>query len=309
MSDPQSPLGLDSSNLFHVALIISTLIVLGVGGVVLYSIFRFRGRPGEEAPQQDFGNRRLEIAWTVAPALLLAIITFFTIPALARIEVDTSRAADGSEPAFVHVIGHQWWWEVRYPQTGAATANEIHIPTGQRLLVQLDSNDVVHDLWVPQLTPKEDLNPGNTNWMWLQADKPGTYLGACAEYCGTQHAWMLIRVVAQPQAEFNTWLQQISAPAAAATGDAARGAQVFQQRTCVSCHSLDPRVSNALAGPNLAHFGSRQILGSGVLTNTPANVRTWLQNPQAVKPGNHMPNLRLSDQELNDLTAYMESLK
>src|SRR4051794_19874920 len=216
MSDPKSPFGLDSSNLFNVSLLISFLILLGVGGVVLYSILRFRARPGEDEPPQDFGNRRLEIAWTLFPALVLVVITAFMVPALARQEVDTYPPETIQGNPDIWVIGHQWWWEFRYPKSGVTTANELHIPTGQRLLVKLESADVIHDFWVPDLNPKMDTVPGNTNWMWLEADQPNTpdhpyYPGECAEYCGNQHAWMLFRVVAESPDQYQAWLQHLKA--------------------------------------------------------------------------------------------------
>jgi cytochrome c oxidase subunit 2 len=282
-----------------------------VGYVVLYSIFRFRARPGDGEAHQDFGNRRLEIAWTLGPALILAVITVFTAQALAKQEVDTSRPPDKQQPD-LWVIGHQWWWEFRYPSTNVVTANELHIPVGKPLLVQLDAADVIHDFWVPELGPKMDTVPGQTNWMWLQADVARNYYpGACAEYCGNQHAWMLFRVVAEPEDQFQAWLQREGAPAAQSTDAAVqRGAQLFTQKTCINCHAIAGVANaNALAGPNLTHYGSRSLLGAGVLNRSPENTRKWLENPQAVKPGNSMPNVRLTTQELDDLTAYMESLK
>ena len=309
MPDPQSALARSSTDLFNVALLISTLIVLGVGALIVYMIVRFRARADTAEPEPDYGNRRLEIAWTAAPALLLAVIAVFTVGALGSQEADATKQPAGGTPDII-VTGHQWWWEVRYPTQGVVTANEIHMPVGQKFLVRLEAADVIHDLWIPQLGPKMDNVPGHTNWMWLQGDQPGTYQGACAEYCGTEHAWMLIRAVVQPQAEYNAWLQQQSAPAAAPADAASQhGAQLFAQHTCISCHAIAGTAAQGLAGPNLTHFASRQILAAGVLTNTAANVTRWLRNPQEVKPGNHMPNVRLTEDDLRDLTAYMESLK
>jgi cytochrome c oxidase subunit II len=313
MSDPISPLARASTDLFNGTLLVSLLIVLLIGGLILYMIFRFRARPGDNTePQAIYSNRRLEIAWTAGPALLLVGVLFFAIPAQLKQEVETSKPADGQQPADIQIIGHQWWWEIRYPQAGASviTANEVHMPVGKRLLVQVESGDVIHDVWIPQLGPKMDTVPGQPNWMWLQADRPGTYPGVCAEYCGNEHAWMLIRAIAQPQAEFDAWLQQQRAPAVApTTGDAQRGAQLFTQRTCINCHAISGTAAQARVGPDLTHYASRGILGAGVLTQTPENTMRWLKNPQEVKPGNRMPNLHLAPDELRDLTAYMESLK
>ncbi|HEX6607524.1 MAG TPA: cytochrome c oxidase subunit II [Chloroflexia bacterium] len=313
MPDPISPLARASTDLFNGTLFISFLILLGIGGFILYSIFRFRARPGDTTePPAIYNNRRLELAWTAGPALILLGVLIFAIPAQLAQTVETSKPADGQEPPDIQIIGHQWWWEIRYPQAGASviTANEVHMPVGKRLLIQVDSGDVIHDVWIPQLGPKMDTVPGQTNWMWLEADRPGTYQGVCAEYCGTEHAWMLIRAIAQPQAEFDAWLQQQRAPAVApTTAETQHGAQLFAQRTCINCHAISGTAAQARVGPDLSHYASRGVLGSGVLPRTPENTMRWLQNPQAVKPGNRMPNLHLAPDELRDLTAYMESLK
>jgi len=312
MSDPISPLARASYDLFNGTLLISFLIILLIGGLILYMIIRFRAKPSAEEPPAIYSNRRLEIAWTAGPALLLVGVLFFAIPAQLSQEVETSKPADGQQPPDIQVIGHQWWWEIRYPQAGATviTANELHMPIGKRLLVQVDSGDVIHDVWIPQLGPKMDTVPGQTNWMWLQADRAGTYPGVCAEYCGTEHAWMLIKAIAQPQAEFDAWLQQQRAPAVpATTAETQHGAQLFTQRTCINCHAISGTAAQARVGPDLTHYASRGILGAGVLTQTPENTMRWLQDPQKVKPGNRMPNLHLAPDELRDLTAYMESLK
>lgn len=309
MPDPISPLAQASVDLFNLSLAISTVIVLFVAGLVIYMIPRFRSRgPGE--PRQDFGNRRLEIAWTIVPVALLAIVLSLTLPVMGQQEVETSKAGGPSLQPDVVVTGRQWWWEVRYPASGVAAANEIHLPVGKRVLVQLVGGDVIHDLWIPQLGPKMDAVPGQPNWLWLQAQQPGTYQGVCAEYCGTEHAWMLVRAIAMAPAEYNAWLTANTQPAAAPSGgNAAHGAQLFAQRTCISCHAIAGTAAQALAGPNLTHVASRQIIGAGVLDNNPENMARWLRNPQEVKPGNHMPSVRLSEDEVRDLTAYMETLR
>jgi cytochrome c oxidase subunit 2 len=286
--NPNSPQALAISNLFILVLIIGMVVLAIVTGLVIYASVRYRSRPGEGEPPQIFGNRTLEIAWTAAPALLLA---------------DPAVLAGQEQPDLV-IIAHQWWWEVHYPKVGVTTANEIHIPAGTRLLTRIESADVIHDFWVPQLGRKMDAVPGHPNHIWLEADTPGTYLGSCAEYCGLEHAWMRIRVIAQPQAEFDAWEQeQFQTPTIPATGDAALGKQYFTKLACVACHVDQP------IGPDLTHFGSRETLGAGVLENTPANLARWLHDPQAVKPGVHMPNLNLTDAEVNALVAYLEASK
>lgn len=302
---PRSPQTLAIERLFVLNLLIAALIFLLVTGLIVYIAYRFRGRPGQAEPPQIAGNRRLEIAWTVAPALVLVLVFSLTLVAM--------RAADpavGQQKPDVVVTGHQWWWEYRYPKSGVIAANEIHIPTGKPVLVQLESADVIHDFWVPQLGIKRDTVPGKTNFIWLQADKPGSYAGTCSEFCGVQHAWMRILAIAQPQAEFDAWQQQQLRGAPAATGgDVAQGAKLFQQMTCVNCHAIGGTPFQARVGPDLTHVASRQTLAAGLMPNTPDNLTRWMRNPQAVKPGTYMPNLQLSDNDVRALVAYMETLK
>jgi len=299
MFNPVSSQAQSITNLFNLTMLIAAVILLLVTGLVLYVSFRYRARPGEGEPRQIFGHRNLEIAWTAAPAMLLAV--------LAGLTLHTMRLSDPSIPSQtqpdVVIVGHQWWWEVRYPKSGVVTANEIHLPVGQKLLAQIESADVIHSFWVPQLGRKMDAIPGHSNHLWLQTDQPGIYLGTCAEYCGTEHAWMRIRVIAQPPGDFEAWQQaQLQSPQIPSEGDAAKGAQIFQEKTCVVCHT------NGI-GPDLTHVGSRDTLAAGVLENTPTNMTKWLKNPQTVKPGSNMPNFNLSDAEIQALTAYLEASK
>jgi cytochrome c oxidase subunit 2 len=301
---PISPQERDISHLFIGVLIVGGVVFALVTGLVIYAAIRYRHRAGDDTePRQEFGRPKLEIVWTAVPVVLLAVIFGFT--------VSTMRAAspgpNGQQPDLI-VTGYQWWWGVQYPQAGVVTANEIHLPAGKRTLLRLDSADVIHDFWVPQLGRKMDMIPGKTNYLWVEPETPGTYLGACAEYCGAEHAWMLVRVIVQPQAEYDAWLKAQALPQPAPNGgDAARGAQVFQQLTCASCHAIAGTQAGAQVGPNLTHLGSRETIGAGVLTNTPENLATWLRDPQAVKPQNHMPNLQLSEDDIRALVVYLES--
>ncbi|MHB8647493.1 MAG: cytochrome c oxidase subunit II [Thermomicrobiales bacterium] len=300
--NPISPQEMDISHLFIAILIIAGVIFALVAFLVLYPAVRYRHRSGAGEPYQEFGRPKLEIAWTVAPAVLLAVVFGFT--------VTTMRASDpptGQQPPDLTVIGHQWWWEMRYA-AGGVTANELHLPVGRRMLLQLDSADVIHTFWVPQLGRKMDMIPGHTNRLWVEPTQTGTFLGACAEYCGTEHAWMRLRVIVQPQAEFDAWQrQQMQAAMPPSGGDAARGAMLFQQQTCASCHAIAGTGASAQVGPDLTHFGGRDTIGAGVLDNTPENLAKWLKDPQAVKPGNHMPDLQLTDDQIRALVAYLEA--
>jgi cytochrome c oxidase subunit 2 len=297
--NPVSSQALAISNLFILVLVIGVVILAIVTSLVIYASIRYRSRPGEGEPPQTFGNRTLEISWTAAPALLLAVLLAFTIYTM---QVTDPTVLAGQEQPDLVIIAHQWWWEVHYPKTGVTTANEIHIPAGTRLLTRIESADVIHDFWVPQLGRKMDAIPGHPNHIWLEADKPGTYLGTCAEYCGLEHAWMRIRVIAQTQDDFKAWEQeQLQTPTL--TGEAAVGEQLYMSMPCVNCHVDQP------IGPDLTHFGDRETIGTGVLENTPDNLAKWLRNPQAVKPGVHMPNLNLTDVDIKALVAYLEASK
>jgi cytochrome c oxidase subunit 2 len=305
---PISPQARAIEQLFNVTLVVMAAIFVLVLGLVLYIWFRFRRRPGEGSrgePYQDFGRPRLEILWTVVPTLIVIGLFILT--------VQTMRVADpgvpqGAEPDLT-VIGHQWWWEVRYPKLGVITANEIHIPADEKLLLRLQSADVIHSFWVPQLGRKMDMIPGHPTQMWIQADQVGAYRGECSEYCGVEHAWMHFLLVVQPAGAYAAWVQhQLLASTAPSAPEAERGARLFQQLTCVSCHAIDGTAARARVGPDLTHVASRQFLGAGVLTNTPDHLTRWLENPQAVKPGCYMPNLRLTAAEVRALTAYLETL-
>lgn len=305
MFNPNSPQAQTIINFFYWTTGIGAVILLIVSVGVFYSASRYRSglRPGE--PRQISGHRNLELLWTGTPVILLIVLFGFAVSIMRRIDPDP-----GQQRPDVIVTGYQWWWRVEYPQAGVVTANEIHIPVGKQVLFQLQGGDVIHDFWVPQLGPKRDMIPGNINYLWLQANSPDVYLGACAEYCGTQHAWMRIRVVAQPQAEYDAWLQQMrTAAVPPANGDAGRGAQLFQQLTCVNCHAIQGTGANAVVGPDLTHLGSRQTLGAGVLTNTPENLAAWITNPQQFKPGVRMPGYQLSQADLRALVTYLESLQ
>jgi cytochrome c oxidase subunit 2 len=213
----------------------------------------------------------------------------------------TAAPANGSTPLTINVIGHQWWWEARYENSTAVTANEIHIPVGVRVGVVLTTVDVIHSFWVPELNRKVDMIPGTENRLLLLADHPGIYLGQCAEFCGLQHANMAVEVVAEPKAAFDAWLARNAQPAA-------RGNELFA-RNCSGCHEIRGTTAHADVGPDLTHFASRRTIAAVTLPNTPQNLREWLRNPQHVKPGNRMPNLELSDADWSALQRYLESLR
>lgn len=278
-----------------------------VTGLVLYYSFRYRQKPGEKGePQQYHTHKGLEIGILAATTGVMGIFFFLTINTILAIN---DNPAPDQTPDLI-VIGHQWWWEARYPQSGAVAANEIHIPAGRRLLMEIRSADVIHDWWVPELGRKMDMIPGTANHLWMEARQPGTYLGACSEFCGTQHAWMRIQVIAQTPEAFTAWEQaQLQKPTAMHDAMVAAGKTLFLEKTCANCHSIAGTQASGRLGPDLTHLGSRKTLLTGILENTPENLARWLDNPQEIKPGAHMPDFRFNKSELASLVAYLNSLK
>lgn len=301
---PQSPQSRAIFDLGVATSIILAIIFTLVTAAVVYALVRYRWHEGESDPRQYAGNKTLEIIWTVIPLLIVVGLFSLTVRTMG-----VSDPPPAPTPDLV-VTGHQWWWEAQYPDSGVIVANEIHIPVGQPMSIQLRSDDVLHEFWVPELTRKITAVPGRANHIWLQADKPGVYHGFCSEFCGTQHAWMQFLVVAQPRAEFETWLREQKRPATPpATPEAIAGMHLFQNMSCVSCHAINGTVAQARVGPDLTHFVTRRMLGAGVAVNTPAELRRWLENPQLVKPGVKMPNFKFTAKQLNELCAYIETLK
>ena len=250
----------------------------------------------------------LVIALGIAvPVVVLSLLFFWSDIVVLR---STAAPARGSTRLTVRVIGHQWWWEVRYDGTKAVTANEIHIPTGVRVQVIGTTDDVIHSFWIPQLNRKIDLIPGRSNRLLLHADEAGRYEGQCAEFCGLQHAHMTATVVAEPPAAFRAWLANMAKPARPpATEEERRGRQVFLSEPCSSCHRLRGTPANGAIGPDLTHLRTRTMLAAGTIPNNPAGLAGWVADPQHVKPGNLMPAVQLGGSEFEALFAYLESLK
>jgi cytochrome c oxidase subunit 2 len=279
---------------------IALLIFVGVEGALVYAIWRYRASKqvaGEPATFER--NRRLEIAWTAAPAVVLAVIFVLMLGTMAEIN------GAGVAPAMrIAATGHQWWWEFSYGN--AKTANELHIPIDTPIDLELTSVDVIHSFWVPELGPKMDMLPGVTNRLRLFARRAGSYDGQCAEFCGIEHAWMRIRVVAESQAEFDAWLHAQTLPRATIE---TKAEQIFLANICVNCHTIRGTAAAGTAGPDLTHVGARATIGAGVLPNDVARMRAWLADPQHFKPGALMPSVPLSNTELDALAAYLVSLK
>ncbi len=300
---PSSPQADALSQISLLVLLIAILIFAVVAALVTWATFKYRERPGRTAPQST-GNNKIEVLWTIPPVIILVVVFFFTVKTMHAVDPPS-----GDTNADIIITGHQWWWEVKYPASGVITANEIHIPVGKRMLVRLESADVIHDFWVPQLARKIDAIPGRSNYLYLEADSPGSYRGVCAEYCGTQHAGMRILVIAQAPAEFTKWeTAQVAPPSPASDPLAALGAKIFEDKTCYFCHTVAGTGSTETIGPDLTYVATRQTLGAGVLKNSSKNLAAWLKNPQLFKPGSHMPDFQLSEHEVQALVSYLESL-
>jgi cytochrome c oxidase subunit 2 len=288
---------------------IAFVIFIGVEGALLWAAWRYRASRSSGPAPQRYGHRTLEIVWTAAPIVVLAVVAVLMLQTMSEIGVSTP----GEGPASMRIVarGYQWWWEFRYPREAGdvIAANELHIPVGTPVELALESADVIHSFWVPELNGKTDLVPGRTNRMRLYAARAGTYQGQCAEFCGVEHAWMRILVVAEPMADFERWLDGQASSRIAPTGAAADGERVFAAQLCTSCHTIRGSGAVGLAGPDLTHVGGRRTIAAGVLKNTPENMRAWIADPQRYKPGSFMAQLTLSAGELDALVAYLESLE
>ena len=292
-------------------LAICATIFLIVVGLLVYAIVRFRHRPGDEAsePPQIYGSNQIETAWTVLPILIVFVLILVTSRTIA--DIQDRKATPGAVHATV--VGHQWWWEIRYPELGIVTANELHVPTSDNsrrrpTFLELQSADVAHSFWVPQLAGKTDVIPGRENSMWFEPTQPGTYLGNCAEYCGMQHARMLIRVIVHPPGEFERWVAE-QKRVAAEEPSAQEGRKVFFANSCVNCHTIRGTSAQGAFGPDLTHLMSRETLASGAAPNTPERLRAWVRDPQKLKVGCLMPNMQMSDVEVDQIVSYLQTLK
>ena len=282
-----------------------------VAGLLLYTIVRYRHRKGDEAsePPQIYGSNQIETAWTVLPILIVFVLILVTSRTIA--DIQNRKPTPGTLHATV--VGHQWWWEIRYPELGIVTANELHVPAStvgnrQPTFLKLQSADVAHSFWVPQLAGKTDLIPNRENLMWIAPTQPGTYLGNCAEYCGTQHARMLIKVIVHPAGEFEQWVKEQQRTAVEDTS-AAEGRKVFFANSCVSCHAIRGTSAQGVFGPDLTHLMSRQSLASGTALLSHDTLRAWVRDPQQLKVGCLMPNMQISDKEVDQIVAYLETLR
>ena len=306
--EPASPQAEAIRDLFVQVLWISGGIFAIVAGLICFALWKFRAVG--DLPEQDFGSHRKEIAWIVAPVIVVLWIAAISAKLVLTFNAVPQAHPPGEQVADLIVTGHQWWWEVEYAGTGIVSANEIHIPVGKRLRVQLSSADVIHSFWVARLARKMDAIPGRENFIWLQADAAGVYQGRCAEFCGTQHAWMNFLVHAHEPEDYEKWLaREKIVPPAPTDSKAIAGRRTFLSLTCSQCHAIAGTGADRSIAPDLTHIASRSELAAGVLVNSPENLRRWLKDPAAFKPGCKMPDFKLTDQQLDDLVAYLETLK
>ena len=304
-----APASTPAQSIFDLSLFVLTItgaIFVVVFTLLAYAIVRFRERGTNEnrEPAQVYGSTQVELAWTVIPILIVVVLFLTTARVIAAIQ-NRVQPANALE---VTVIGHQFWWEYQYPSLKVVTANELHIPVGEPIFLKLLSADTDHSFWVPRLGGKTDLIPNHPNSMWMDSRETGLYLGQCAQYCGTQHAKMLLRIYVQTREEFDRWIQEQKQPAR--IGDTiSEGQRVFEGLSCINCHTVAGTAAKGRFGPDLTHLMSRETIASGAAPNTPENLRSWIKDPSAIKPGSLMPAMGLSDPELNALTAYLETLR
>jgi len=298
-------------HLSRFVLTITGMIFLVVFILLVYVLVKFRARTTDSAhePAQVYGSTQIELAWTVIPILIVVVLFLATTRVIRAIQ-DAPKPANVVE---VTAIGHQFWWEFRYPALGIVTANELHIPASDPAnptptYLKLLSADTDHSFWVPQLAGKTDLIPNRINTMWMDPHVTGVFLGQCAQYCGTQHAKMLLRVTVDSREDFAAWAKAQS-ESARQDEAASVGRHVFEATACINCHAVAGTPATGRFGPDLTHMMSRRTIAAGAAENTPEKLRMWIQNPEAIKPGSLMPAMKLSDAELDALVGYLETLR
>jgi cytochrome c oxidase subunit 2 len=311
-----APAGTPAHSVFDLSMLVLGItagILFLVAGLLLYALLRYRHRPNspnsDREPPQIYGSNQIELSWTVIPVLIVVMLFLAT----ARVIYSTEHAGKPPSAVDVVVIGHQFWWEYRYPKLGIITANELHVPVSDRghptpTYLTMSSADTDHSFWVPRLAGKMDLIPNRVNTMWVDPEASGLYLGQCAQYCGTQHAKMLLRVYADDPAQFAAWVARQREPAVQ-NPSAAEGRAVFERNACISCHTIAGTVASGRFGPDLTHVGSRDTIGSGSIPNTSANLRSFVDDPSHFKPGALMPPMHLNEHDLDAVTKYLTSLQ
>ena len=325
-------------DLFMTTVYLATFVFIVVEGALLWAIFKYRGKSTDPDPKQVHGSTLVEIIWTVVPAVVLAMVAVPTVKTIFATAKVPTTSADGQAPMKVEIIGHQWWWEFRYPELGITTANELHVPVGRTIDLRMKSYDVIHSFWIPQFAGKRDVFPNRETRLWFTAKATGAYPGACAEFCGLQHGRMNFYVMVDTPEEFATWKANRMAdtmlaatglpkpppkadttaaapavatpvvPVAAVDMQVEAGMKLFQTKGCIGCHTSSAMTPmKGMVGPNLSGIGSRKMIAAGWLPNTDENLKRWLHDPQAVKKGVGMIVPKLTDAEVNALVAYLRT--
>jgi len=308
---PAGPIARQIDSLWDIVFAAAIAVFVLVEGLIVVAVVRFRHRKGDTTdPKQTHGNTRMEIAWTIAPALLLLVLAFPTVGtifALAREQPNSLQ---------VKVTAQQWWWQYEYPDEKVVTANELHIPTGRPILLELHSGDIIHSFWVPRLGGKQDVVPGRINHMTIQADRPGEYAGTCVEYCGLSHANMRLKVFAHTPADYERWVEdQLEDAFRPRSGLAREGETVFQEKQCVTCHTIrfDGSKAEGITGPDLTHFASHSSFAGAIFERTDENLAEWVRDAPSRKPGSKMPSgvatMGLTEDDIEALVAYLQSLR
>jgi cytochrome c oxidase subunit 2 len=303
-----APASTPANSIFGLSLFvlaITTTIFIIVVSLLTYAVVKFRKRADDDGrePAQVYGSNQVEIAWTVIPVLIVVVLFMATARVIASVQKTVPDNA-----LQVVVVGHQFWWEYRYPRLKVVTANELHVPVGSPTALKLLSADTDHSFWVPRLAGKTDLIPNRTNSMWIDPQEAGLYLGQCAQYCGTQHAKMLLRVYVQSPNDFERWIQEQSQPAHL-IDIVSEGRRIFEATACVNCHAVVGTPADGRFGPDLTHLMSRDTIAAGIAVNDHENLRRWIRDPSAVKPGALMPAMGLNEHDLDAVTAYLETLR
>jgi cytochrome c oxidase subunit 2 len=318
--EPASPAAHSIVDLSVLVFAIAGLILVIVEGVLVYCVWRFRSSAKAKAsePPQAYGSQAIEVAWTAAPILIVLFLTLVIARTLWEVKAAVPLAQPDDNALHVTAVGRQWWWEYRYEtyngrKLGFITANELHMPAGEAgqrrpVYLTLVAEDVCHSFWAPRLGGKVDLIPGRVNSLVLETDAPGLYLGQCAEYCGTQHAHMLIRVVVDSPAEFDAWLDGQMRPAADDPSGRA-GRDAFLAQSCVNCHRVRGTAAAGTFAPDLTHLMSRAMLASGMIENNRDNLAAWVRDPQSIKPGCLMPPFGLADRQNDLIVEYLLTLR
>ncbi|HEY3988329.1 MAG TPA: cytochrome c oxidase subunit II [Acidobacteriaceae bacterium] len=309
-----SPASTPSSSIYSLSLFVLGLtlaIFVVVGGLILYAAVRFRQPADDDGvePPQIFGSNQIELSWTIIPVLIVVVLFLAT----ARIIFAIQDAPQPTSALEVTVIGHQYWWEFRYPTLHITTANELHIPVSTEkdprpTFMKLTSADVIHSFWVPRLAGKEDVVPNRINELWMDAHTPGLYLGQCAQFCGIEHAKMLLRVYVDTPEQFAAWVKQEQQPGVQDPAVAA-GRQEFETQACVNCHTIAGTPAHGQFGPDLTHLASRKTIASGAADNTTENLERWIDDPDLIKEGSLMPSMHLTSDQVHDITAYLNTLQ